>query len=176
MSRKMASAFQVIVDIYVRNGNRKAIQESLAHRRKLSSELKSVSDADRHLALLAELAHEITLLEAGLNRLDGLTEHASDQSAERLTQKEAARIGLKASASDTGPPKRQAEASPPPKQVNIVAVEISGAPPKQPLVTSAPEGGSRPVPVQIVGLTIKESSARDNDRSTAPSRQKPLDQ
>jgi hypothetical protein len=67
----MASAFQTIVDIYLRNRNRKAIEESLAHRRKLTSDLKSFSNAD-HLALLAELAQEIDLLDAGLKRLDEL--------------------------------------------------------------------------------------------------------
>jgi hypothetical protein len=170
----MASAFQVIVDIYVRNGNRKAIHESLAHRRKLSTELKSVSDADRHLALLTELAHEIALLEAGLNRLDGVAEHAPDQNAaQALAPTDETLIGPKATASDRGPPtpKPQAETSPPPKHVEIVAVEISGAPPTPTRVAAAPEGGSRPVSVQIVGLTIKESSARDSDRSTEPSRE-----
>jgi hypothetical protein len=156
----MASAFQTIVDIYLRNRNRKAIEESLAHRRKLTSDLKSFSNAD-HLALLAELAQEIDLLDAGLKRLDELAREAADQSSVQVpTQRPSTPAELEKPTSEPG--QRSPEAPPETalgtKQVEILLVDISSAAPGLPDVVTAEPVPHRAAPVQIVGLTITDAS------------------
>ncbi|MGJ4940705.1 hypothetical protein ACQR1W_09050 [Bradyrhizobium sp. HKCCYLS1011] len=171
----MASAFQTIVDFYVRNGNSKAIQDSLAHRRKLTSDLKSISNADRHLPLLEELTEEIGLLEGGLKRLQGLAEAVP---APNITQppiqdsppqNEVKLVGLEVSASTTSPhaTKDQHEASPTRKPVEVLAVRVSGARPQQTIGTAALEGElqGRSTPIQIVGLTVGDASPGSDHQS-----------
>jgi hypothetical protein len=157
----VASAFETIVEFYVKNGNSKAIHESLARRRKLEDDLKSIPNADRHLPLLKELAEEIALLEAGLSRLKGPIDHgpARQDADQTSTKTEVKLVGLQVTASETdlGLPKAEPEVPPSPKQVEVVAVDISGASPKPAVDTASPEG-DRPAPVKIVGLTIVDSS------------------
>jgi hypothetical protein len=163
----MASAFQTIVDIYVRGRNGKAIQESLAHRRKLTSDLKSISTGN-HGALLAELAQEIALLEAGLKRLEEPTQEAASQEiGQAPTEDHSKLVKAEGTTADTGqlPPTAQLETAPASKQIEILLVDISKAPPGQSPVATAHSPPDRPVQVQIVGLTIASSPPKADDQS-----------
>jgi hypothetical protein len=163
----MASAFQTIVEIYVRGRNSKAIQDSLAHRRKLTNDLKSISNGN-HGALLTELAQEIALLEAGLKSLEEPAKEAASQDADQApTEDHSKSVIPEATAADTGqpPPTAQLQTPPGSKQVEILLVDIAKAPPGQPHVAAAQSPPDRPVQVQIVGLTIAASSSEADDQS-----------
>jgi hypothetical protein len=164
----MASAFQTIVEIYVRGKNSKAIQESLAHRRKLTSDLKSISNGN-HGALLSELAQEIALLEAGLKRLEEPAEEAARQNSDQAsTERHSTPVTAKEAATADAaqqPPGAQLETPPGSKQVEILLVGISKSPTEQsPPVAAAQSPPDRPVQVQIVGLTIAAAASEANDQ------------
>jgi len=164
----MASAFETIVEIYVRGRNSKAIQDSLAHRRKLTSDLKSISTGN-HGALLAELAQEIALLEAGLKRLEEPAQEAASQETDQApTEDHSKLVRPEGTTADTGqlPPIAQLETQPGEKQVEILLVDISKAPHGQSAVAMPQSPPDRPVQVQIVGLTIAASSSDADDQST----------
>lgn len=164
----MASAFQTIVEIYVRGRNSKAIQESLAHRRKLTSDLKSISNGN-HGALLSELAQEISLLEAGLKRLEEPAEEAASRNSDQAFTEQHSKPGTATEAitADAAqqPPGAQLETPPSSKQVEILLVDISRPRTGQsPQVAAAEAPPDRPVQVQIVGLTIAAAASESNDQ------------
>ncbi|WP_407158804.1 hypothetical protein [Bradyrhizobium sp. STM 3557] len=164
----MASAFQTIVEIYVRGRNSKAIQDSLAHRRKLTSDLESISTGS-HAALLAELAQEIALLEAGLKRLEEPIQEAASQETDQAPTKDRSKpVNPETTRADMErhTPAAQLETPPGEKQVEILVVDISRAPPEQSAVAPPQPPPDRPVQVQIVGLTIAASSSEADDQST----------
>jgi hypothetical protein len=163
----MASAFQTIVEFYVQGGNKKAIQDSLAHRRKLSSDLKSISDGD-HLGLLAEIAQEVILLEAGLKRLEEPAQAASKSPSQvpSQTHSELVDLNLAPSAADRPAPAARPEPPLDSKQVEIVLVDISSAPVGEPAVATAQAPPQRVAPVRIIGLTIAGSSEDDAQSAT----------
>jgi hypothetical protein len=158
----MASAFQTIVEIYVRGRNSKAIQDSLAHRRKLTSDLKSISTGN-HDALLAELAQEIALLEAGLKRLEEPEEATSQETSRAPTGDHARPVTPERAAADAGQAPLETPSGE--KQVEILLVDIAKAPPGQSPLAPPQSPSDRPVQVQIVGLTIAASSSEADDQS-----------
>jgi len=161
----MATAFQMIVDIYIRGKNKKAIQESLAHRRKLTSDLKSISSGD-HSALLEELTQEVALLEAGLKRLEGSEEAASQDPHQALAPDHPKLVesGETTSGTDQHVPKTELE-TPASKQVEILLVNISKTSPGQSPAAVAPSISHRTAPVQIVGLTIAASPSEADEQN-----------
>jgi hypothetical protein len=158
----MASAFQTIVEIYVRDRNSKAIQESLNHRRSLTGDLQLISNG-HHVALLTELAQEIALLEAALKRLEEPTKEAAIQNPHQAsTQDHSKHVDLDGTPPDTDQhaPKARFETPASSKQVEILLVDIS----KAPTVEPAPSAAYRATPVQIIGITVAASSSDDDDQ------------
>lgn len=163
----MDSAFKTIVDIYVRGKNRKAIQESIDHRRRLSSDLSAMEFGD-HTGVINELSEEIALLEDGLKRIESPADGAVDASfaqapAEEPRQPETIE---EAAAETSGVEPVQLATEPSAKQVEVLRVEIS----QQATTDGSPAPAARPAgapaQVQIVGLTIAPSSPETEEQAS----------
>lgn len=160
----MDSAFETIVEIYVRGKNRKAIQESIDHRRRLSSDLGAMEFGD-HTGVISELSQEIALLEEGLKRIeapadgavdDGVGQAGAEEPPQPQTRDEAA-----AETSEVEPVQLATE--PMAKQVEVLRVEISQqATAGSPAPAARPPG--TPAQVHIVGLTIATSSSEAEEQ------------
>jgi hypothetical protein len=66
----MQPAIQSIVDIYVRLGNREALNELRAGRERLIVGLKKLSGSYDPSKMVAQFTEDIALIEAGLAKLD----------------------------------------------------------------------------------------------------------
>lgn len=65
----MSTAIELIVDGYVRLNKRKALDDLLAQRRKLANDLR-MRDGFDFSKTIRQIVDEITVIEAGLARLD----------------------------------------------------------------------------------------------------------
>ena len=68
--RRMQPVMRNIVDTYVRLGNRKALDDLRASRERLIASLKTLGGGYDPSKVIAQFADEITLIEAGLAKLD----------------------------------------------------------------------------------------------------------
>ena len=66
------TAIRSIVDVYVRYGNRGALNELRAHRGRLLVDLKTLTGPFDVSRPIAELEDEIAIIEAGLAKLNGV--------------------------------------------------------------------------------------------------------
>jgi hypothetical protein len=65
----MEPAIKGIIDTYLRLGNRRAIEDLLIHRRRLAADLRGRTGYDFSRPI-AEIAGEIAVIEAALEKLD----------------------------------------------------------------------------------------------------------
>jgi hypothetical protein len=70
--RRMQPAMRSIVDIYVRRGNRKALNDLKASRERLIVGLKTLGGPYDPSKVVAQLEGDIALIEAGLAKLDNV--------------------------------------------------------------------------------------------------------
>jgi hypothetical protein len=155
----MATAFEMITEIYIRNRNSKAIHESLAHRRKLANDLKTIPNGS-HLTLLTELEQEVALLEAALTRIGDADGGGSGQSPQFPPHNDSELVELERTEADADQhiPKAQIQTPPSLKQVEILVVDISKSTPDRSPAPAPQPAPHRTAPVQIVGLSISASS------------------
>jgi hypothetical protein len=66
----MSEAIKRIVDAYVKLGNRKALEDLNAHRRRLANELKSINGPFDLSTSIKQIEEEIAVIEAGLAKLN----------------------------------------------------------------------------------------------------------
>jgi hypothetical protein len=66
----MPGAIEGIIDVYVRQKNRQALDDMLRHRQRLLADLKSRSGFDMSLPI-QHVSEDIAAIEAGLNELRG---------------------------------------------------------------------------------------------------------
>jgi hypothetical protein len=66
----MPSAIEAIVDVYVRQKNRQALEDMMRHRQRLLLDLKSRSGFDMSLPI-RHVSDDIVAIEAGLTELRG---------------------------------------------------------------------------------------------------------
>jgi hypothetical protein len=66
----MPNAIETIVDVYVRQKNRQALEDMLRHRQRLLLDLKSRSGFDMSLPI-RNVSDDIAAIEAGVNELRG---------------------------------------------------------------------------------------------------------
>jgi uncharacterized small protein (DUF1192 family) len=60
---------ELIVDAYVRLGNRRALEDLRLHRQKLAVDLKGTTGFDFSLLPISQLEEELAVIEKGLERL-----------------------------------------------------------------------------------------------------------
>jgi hypothetical protein len=66
----MSEAIERIVGAYIKLGNRKALEDMKAHRRRLADELKSINGTLDLSSSIKQLEDEIAIIDAGLARLN----------------------------------------------------------------------------------------------------------
>ena len=66
----MSEAMKLIVDGYVKLSARKALDDLMAHRRRLATELRSINGPFDLSSSIRQLEKEIEVIEEGLARLD----------------------------------------------------------------------------------------------------------
>ena len=72
-------AMDQIVDTYVRLGDRKSLEDMLAHRQALALNMESRADFDFGLPL-KEIARDIAAIQSGIDRLQSVPQDGSEAS------------------------------------------------------------------------------------------------
>jgi hypothetical protein len=66
----MQPAIRSIVDVYVRYGNRRALEDLMAHRRRLITGLRALTGTYDTSKPIAQIEDEIAVIDAGLAKLN----------------------------------------------------------------------------------------------------------